>query len=202
MTAERQWASSSVDPLEDSGISATAESRTGMVISIDTVAFQQKLRQEMTDIMQQVRMNQHCFKVMPDQRPHSKKLACQTCGWSSLICVSSSKCVYMCVKLRVHFGSNLGPIWVHFGSILGPFWVHFGSISGRFRVHFGSILGPFWVHFGSISGPSRVHFGSISGPFWVHFAYCLSGEAASNKNRFSDKNQCSDKNTLQTRILV
>ena len=49
-------------------------------------------------------------------------------GWSSLICVSSSKCVYMCVKLRVHFGSILGPFWVHFGSILGPFWVHFGSI--------------------------------------------------------------------------
>ena len=31
---------------------------------------------------------------------------------------------YMCVKLRVHFGSILGPFWVHFGSILGPFWVH------------------------------------------------------------------------------
>ena len=92
----------------------------------------------------------------------------------SLICVSSSKCVYMCVKLRVHFGSILGPFWVHFGSILGPFWVHFGSILGPFwvhpfRVHFGSILGPFWVHFGSIGwsilGPFGVHLGSILGPF-------------------------------------
>ena len=42
-------------------------------------------------------------------------------GWSSLACVSSPKCVYMC-------GSILGPFWVHFGSILGPFWIHFGSI--------------------------------------------------------------------------
>ena len=130
-------------------------------------------------------------------------------GWSSLICVSSSKCVYMCVKLRVHFGSILGPFWVHFGSILGPFWVHFGSILGPFWVHFGSILGPFWVHFGSILGPFGVHFGSILGPFWVHmgsiwgplwsimvhFAYFLSGDVQHlNKNRYLDKNQCSDKN--------
>ena len=82
-------------------------------------------------------------------------------GWSSLICVSSSKCVYMCVApcpFWVHFGSILGPFWVHFGSILGPFWVHFGSI-------LGSILGPFWVHFGSIVGPLWVHCGSI----WVDF---------------------------------
>ena len=97
----------------------------------------------------------------------------------------------MCVKLRVHFGSILGPFWVHSGSILGPFWVHFGSILGPFWVHFGSILGPFWVHFG-------VHFGSILGPlglFWVHFGsilgpfvYCLSGDASFNqhltKNRY------------------
>ena len=75
-----------------------------------------------------------------------------TRGWSSLICVSSSKCVHMCVKFRVHFGSILGPFWVHFGSILGPFWVHFGSILGRF-----------WVH------------------FWVHFACCLSGDASFNR---------------------
>ena len=51
--------------------------------------------------------------------------------------VSSSKCVCVCVKLWVHFGS----IWVHFGSI----WVHFGSILCPFWVHFVSILGPFWV---------------------------------------------------------
>ena len=112
---------------------------------------------------------------------------------ASLICVSSSKCVYMCVKLRVHFGSILGPFWVHsgsilspfwvhFGSILGPFWVHFGSILDPFWVHFGSILGPFWVHFGSILGPFWVHFGSILGPFWVHFAYCLSGDASFNQH--------------------
>ena len=134
-------------------------------------------------------------------------------GWSSLICVSSSKCVYMCVKLRVHFGSILGPFWVHFGSILGPFWVHFGSILGPFWVHFGSILGPFWVHSGSILGPFWVHFGSILGPFWVHFGSILGpfwvhsgsilgpfwvhfGSISLDKNRYSDKNQCLDKNTL------
>ena len=57
-------------------------------------------------------------------------------GWSSLICVSSSKCVYMCVTVWVCFGSILGPFWVHSGSILGPFWVHFGSILGPFCLLF------------------------------------------------------------------
>ena len=62
----------------------------------------------------------------------------------------------LCVKLRVDFGSILGPFWVHSGSIL----VHFGSIMG-------SIMGPFWVHSGSIL---KVHF---EGPFWVHFGSIL-----------------------------
>ena len=80
-------------------------------------------------------------------------------GWSSLICVSSSKCVYMCVTVWVHFGSILGPLWVHFGSIFGPFWFHFGSILGPF-VHFGSILGPFRV---SISIQTRIGIGTRIG---------------------------------------
>ena len=45
---------------------------------------------------------------------------------SSLTCVSSPKCVYMCVTVWVHFGSILGPFWVHFGSNWGPIGVHLG----------------------------------------------------------------------------
>ena len=97
-------------------------------------------------------------------------------GWSSLICVSSSKCVYMCVTVWVHFGSILGPFWVHFGFIMGPFWVHFGSILGPFWVHFGSILGPFWVHIGS--------------------NLFLDKNQYLDKNQQQDKNQQLNKNTL------